>query len=351
MKYNDNSSYVEFIKYSIGVGTDIPVSAKCIDWNDFLQFCNRQGVIGLVYGTLERGGMKIPQQCLFQWLAFAENIKRQNAIVNKRISQCATFFEEKGCRSIVMKGQANGLMYPKPELRSPGDIDIWIEGARKDVINMVLDITPNAHYSIHHIKMPIFKDVSVEVHYRPIFLTNWFKDRKLQQYIASIEERQFSHHQPLGDIEIGTLTEDFDVIYQLLHMWHHFFETRNNFKQFIDYYYLLKKGHVNSTDVVNHLKIFGVLQYAKGIMWVMKEILGLEEKYVYTEPDEILGKQILAESMRFGTFSHNKPRQVFQQLTGNFRLVKYFPSEVLISPLFLIWHQLWKLKIKWDLRK
>ena len=81
-------------------------------------------------------------------------------------------------------------------------------------------------------------------------------------------------------------------------------------------------------------------------MWVMKEVLGLEEKYLYVKPDEKVGMIILSESMRFGTFAENKLKQVIQQFAGNLRLVRYFPSEVLISPLFLIWHQWWKIKVK-----
>lgn len=35
-------------------------------------------------------------------------------------------------------------------------------------------------------QMPAFKDASVEVHYRPIYLRNWFVDKKLARYISSI---------------------------------------------------------------------------------------------------------------------------------------------------------------------
>lgn len=51
-------------------------------------------------------------------------------------------------------------------------------------------------------QMPAFKDASVEVHYRPIYLRNWFVDKKLARYISS--------------------------------MYAHFFSSRNSFKQFID---------------------------------------------------------------------------------------------------------------------
>lgn len=351
--------YIYFIRYTIHSGLPVPDGADKIDWADYLGFCNRQGVIGLVFDGLERSGLRIPQMTLFEWIGFAERIKQQNAIVNKRISRVCRFFTEKGCRSVLLKGQANGLMYPKQELRSPGDIDLWCEGKDVDIIKLVLKECPEAQYSLHHIKMPVFDDVSVEVHYRPIFLPNWYKNRKLQKYIDKEQERQFCNAVEIGNTKIGALTSDFDVVYQLLHMWHHFFETRNNFKQMIDYYFLLKKWHTenvtntddtDSTELVALLKDLGVLRYAKGMMWVMKEVLGLEEKYLYTEPDEKIGKLILNEAMVYGTFSQSKLKQVLQQYTGNLRLLRAFPSEVMISPIYLVWHQWWKLKMKWKVK-
>lgn len=348
-----NKTYIDFIRYAIHSGLPVPEGADRIEWADYLKFCNRQGVIGLVFDGLERSGLRIPQMTIFEWIGFAESIKQQNAIVNKRVSQVCKFFPEKGCRSAILKGQANGLMYPKPELRCPGDIDLWCEGKDIDIIKLVLKKYPGAQYSLHHIKMVVFDDVSVEVHYRPTFLLNWFKDKKLQKYIDKVQEKQFNNMIQLGATEIGALTGDFDVVYQLLHMWHHFFETRNSFKQMIDYYYLLKKCHKENTDtteIVKLLEEFCVLKYAKGMMWVMKEVLGLEEKYLYTEPDEKIGKLILNETMVYGTFSQNRLKEVLQQYVGNLRMARYFPSEVLISPLFLVWHQWWKAKTKWMLK-
>lgn len=354
--------YIDFIRYAIHSDLPVPEGADRIDWADFLGFCIRQGVIGLVFDGLERSELRIPQMTLFEWIGFAENNKQQNAIANKRVTQVCKFFAEKECRCVLLKGPANGLMYPKPELRSPGDIDLWCEGKDVDIIKLVLKECPEAKYSLHHVKMPVFDDVAVEVHYRPIFLPNWFKDKKLQKFIVKVQERQFENLNFTLDVNgIGVLTSDFDVVYQLLHMWHHFFENRNNFKQMIDYFFLLKKCHkepltglgaiTDRTELVGLLKELGVLKYAKGMMWVMKEVLGLEEKYLYTEPDEKIGKLILNETMVYGTFSQNRLKEVLQQFVGNLRLLRAFPSEVIISPIYLVWHQWWKLKMKWKLDK
>lgn len=345
-----NQAYLDFIRYAVGEETVVPESTACINWNDFLEFCNRQGITGLVLNGIQKADIRFNQSALLEWIGTVQMIIQQNAITNKRLKESVVFFERKGLRSCILKGQANGLMYPKPELRSPGDIDIWVEGKREDIIKEVKNVCPDAHYSIHHIKLPIFKDVSVEVHYRPIYMSNRFTDRKLQRYIASIEKKQFENKVAFDNCEIGCLTDDFNVIYQLLHMYHHFFETRNNFKQFIDYYMLLKRGCKNSTDFAKTFRELGVLNYAKGIMWVMKDVFALDENYLVVEPSEKEGRLILSESGYFGTFPTNNFLLVIEKFWANFRVVVHYPMEVLISPLFLIWHQWWRLKMSFALK-
>lgn len=348
-----NKAYLDFIKYCIHPEMEVPSNANFIDWINFMMFCNRQNVMGIVFDGMDKSNLAIPSNVIYEWLAYYESIKKENRVVNLRLAEVSRFFEEKGLRSCVLKGQANGLMYPKPELRSPGDIDIWVEGPPIDIIRIVVKECPDAHYSIHHVKMKKYQDVVVEVHYRPVYLPNWFKDRKLQRYICKKENEQFCHLEVIDGKPVGTLTDEFNLIFQMLHMYNHFFSSRNNLKQLIDYYYLLKKNRFeyNRSEAVKWFKELHVIKYASGVMWVLKEILGMEKEFLIVEPNENVGKVIIKELMNFGINSGESNLSfVWHQFKGNLRLVGIFPSEVLISPLFLVWHQWWKLKMKLRLR-
>ena len=345
-----SKAYLEFIRYSISTDSKVPESASSIDWRDYLHFCNRQSVIGLVFGGIQKADLNIDQSTLMQWIMVAESLKEKNRRINKNTILTDKLFAKLGLRTCIMKGQANGLMYPNPELRTPGDIDVWAEGKPEVVIKKVLGIAPRARYTFQHIKLRIFKKATIEVHYRPMYLTNWFKDRKVQQYISEIEDRQFSNRVPFYGDEIGCLTDDFNVIFQLLHMHSHFFTTRNNFKQFIDYYYLLKKigGNIDKERACELLDRFGVRKYASGIMWIMRETLGLDAECLIMEPHAEMGKLILLESQNLVTTKDKRGRlrYLIRLIFGNLRIARYLPSDVLISPLFLIWHQWWKQKMK-----
>lgn len=353
---NDNTmkeAYRDFIQFSLNESRPIPKNCDKIDWQDFYKFCLYHSIPGVVLYGLEKANLRIPPSILYEWIGTVEFVKKQNALVNKGSVAVTKWWEEKGCRSVILKGQANSLMFPHPELRSPGDIDIWVDDTIINTIKTVLSQYPDAHYSLHHIKMPIFKDLSVEVHYRPIYLINWFHDKKLQKYVKSVEDLQFTHKEVLDGHTIGSLTDDFNVVYQLLHMYAHFFSTRNNFKQFVDYYYLLKRDIPENEKkaVVALMSELKILKYAQGMMWVMRYVLGLEEKFLIVEPSESVGKAILRESLHYGKFSSKKLVYVMQRFIANIRLARLFPSQVLISPLFLVWHQWWKLTTWWKLSK
>lgn len=348
-----NTAYLDFIRYALENGEVVPRSALSIDWYDFLQYCNRQGIVGVVFDGLQHANLKINQNLLYQWISNSEIIRQQNNVLNKRVSQIVGFFNDKGYRSCILKGQANGLMYPRLEVRTPGDIDIWVEGKSEEIIKLVQSVIPKAEYSLHHIKMPVFKDVSVEVHYRPVNLQRRKYDNKLQQYVALVADKQFSHKEMLDGIEIGTLTDGFNAVYQILHMYGHFFSTRNSFKQFIDYYYLLKKelSPEAKDECLRVFKKLHLTKYVTGVMWIMKKVLGLEDDFLIGEVSEKEGRLILKESFRYGTFSNTTWRSVMEQTFANARIISHYPAEVLYSPVYLVWHQWWKVKMIMELRK
>ena len=86
--------YIDFIRYAIGSRPSVPEGVEGMDWADFLAFCTRQGIAGLMFGGLERSGLRIPQGVLFEWIGNAENIKRTNLTVDKRCHQISLFWEQ-----------------------------------------------------------------------------------------------------------------------------------------------------------------------------------------------------------------------------------------------------------------
>ena len=198
-------------------------------------------------GVLFDGIKKLPaeyvgieKELLLQWMAKSQMLEKANVRLNDAAIQVSEWFRKKGFRTCILKGQGNALMYPNPYSRTPGDIDIWVEGGDKRVISFVRSISPHKKACYHHIEFPSYKGVEVEVHYRPSFLLCFWHDRRLQKYYERVKEEQFSHRVMLGEQgEIAIPTVEFNLIFQLTHIFSHLKNEGIGLRQLLDYYYVL----------------------------------------------------------------------------------------------------------------
>ena len=81
----------------------------------------------------------------------------------------------------------------------------------------------------------------------------------------------------------------------------------------IDYYYLLKRGLTdddrNETNRV--LKQVGIYKFASAVMYVMKHILGIDDKFLLMPPNERIGKILVSEMLQGGNFGFYDNRYSF----------------------------------------
>ena len=133
-----------------------------------------QCLVGILFDGIkklpaEHVGMK--KELLLQWMAESQMLEKANVRLNDAAIQVSEWFQKKGFRTCILKGQGNALMYPNPYSRTPGDIDIWVEGGDKRVISFVRSISPHEKACYHHIDFPSYKGVEVEVHCSPILIS------------------------------------------------------------------------------------------------------------------------------------------------------------------------------------
>ena len=350
--------FYELVQVALGVKDKLSRTPSEKEWTEFFLSSQKQTIAGIVFSALEElasQGQKPATQLLFEWIGLCEQIKAQNKRVNKRCIEITRLFAEAGFRSCILKGQGNALMYPDPLLRSSGDIDIWIDGNRKDIKDFVISRCPDAQDGDLHIDFPIYRDVPVEVHYKPRYANIPKYNKRIQDWFKWQEEAQFTHKVELDDAEICVPTTTFNAIHQLSHIQGHFFVEGIGLRQFVDYFYVLKKIHdegsaENFTDLFEYL---GLLKFARGVMWVEHKVLGSPEEFLICETDERIGKAILKEIEEGGNFGFHDQRYAFRNkgylargLVDCYRLLKlayYFPQEALWKILRKVENQKWKI--------
>ena len=235
--------FFEFLRFCIGSAKEIPGSLKEVDWKELYAIAKKQCLVGILFDGIKKlpaeyVGMK--KELLLQWMAESQMLEKANVRLNDAAIQVSEWFLKKGFRTCILKGQGNALMYPNPYSRTPGDIDIWVEGGDKRVISFVRSISPHEKACYHHIEFPSYKGVEVEVHYRPSFLLCYWHNRKFQKYYERVKEEQFSHRVMLGEQgEIAIPMVEFNLIFQLTHIFSHLMNEGIGLRQLVDYYYVL----------------------------------------------------------------------------------------------------------------
>ena len=235
--------FFDFLRFCIGSAKEIPDSSKEADWKELYAIAKKQCLVGVLFDGIKKlpaeyVGMK--KELLLQWMAESQMLEKANVRLNDAAIQVSEWFRKKGFRTCILKGQGNALMYPNPYSRTPGDIDIWVEGEDKRVISFVRSISPHEKACYHHIEFPSYKGVEVEVHYRPSFLLCFWHNRRLQKYYERVKEEQFSHRVMLGEQgEIAIPTVEFNLIFQLTHIYSHLMNEGIGLRQLLDYYYVL----------------------------------------------------------------------------------------------------------------
>ena len=218
-----------------------------IDWRQLYNFAFRQALLGFCFDGIERLTKEfseelkqnsIERDLLMTWMGAAQQIRRQNVKVNAVAGKLYSKFREDGLRCCILKGQGNALMYPNPYSRTPGDIDVWVNASREDIteyakryFNLADDIR------FHHLETTM-DGVPVELHFFPCSMNNPLYHARLQKWFKRNADLQCSNVVSLpdgaGDIAIPTTA--FNVVYQLTHLYHHFFDEGIGMRQIIDYF-------------------------------------------------------------------------------------------------------------------
>ena len=237
-----------------------------MNWHELYSFASKQALLGLCFEGIERLGKEYPEELkqnpigrelLMTWMGKAQQIRRQNLKVNAVAGKLFSMLREDGLRCCILKGQGNALMYLNPYSRTPGDIDVWVNASREDITKYA-----KHHFEIgddirfHHLETS-FDGVPVELHFFPGIMNNPIYNARLQKWFKRNADLQCSNvvSLPDGIGEIAIPTTAFNVVYQLTHLYHHFFDEGIGMRQIIDYFLVVNDFSKNvflDTDFSNH---------------------------------------------------------------------------------------------------
>ena len=372
---NDITACFAFLRYSLGKKENMSRVITGMDWQELYSFASKQALLGLCFEGIERLGKEYPvelkrnpigRELLMTWMGKAQQIRRQNMKVNAVASKLFSMLREDGMRCCILKGQGNALMYPNPYSRTPGDIDVWINASRERIMEYASKkFVLGEDIRLQHLETSL-DGVPVELHFFPCSMNNPIYHARLQKWFKRNADLQCSNvvSLPDGIGEIAIPTTAFNVVYQLTHLYHHFFDEGIGMRQIIDYYYVVISDYllvINDESLgirdtlQRELKHLGLWKFAGAVMYVLHETLGLSEEKMIAPMDEKRGKLLLAEILNGGNFGQHftkyghftqqgMAKKYFLKIWRNMHFVRYYPAEALSEPIFRTWHFFWR---KW----
>lgn len=396
--------YYKFIQFALGTyeGKEFLDGSALngFDWQRFYAFAKKQTLVGIIMEGISRLPKAVaPKQgLLMNWFMMSQNIRRQNMMLNAATAEIYNKVKAAGYNCCILKGQANAAMYANPAARTPGDVDMWVNASREEIRQLAQTLANEKgridEESYNHIALTT-NAISVELHYTPGFMANFTYNRRLQQWFRESIAAQCRNMIALPDEagEVAAPTADFNAVYQLYHLYHHYFYEGVGLRQVVDYYYVMwnvecgmwseECGVKNSSldnsssqakprttqhstfNIQHSLTRLGLWHFAGAMMYVLHEVLGLPEEKMIAPMDKKRGEMLLNDILCGGNFGHHDERHAWGRDTydGNgfkhgalghnllrlhrdLRLLRYYPSEALSEPVFRLWHYYWRWKMK-----
>lgn len=362
--------FFELLQVAVGTRRRLSSVPTAEEWQAVFDMAVRQALIGVCADGIDAldNEQRPPRTVAMRWAMTVVQIEKMSRRQNMQAVDVQRRFAKEGFRSCIFKGVGvAAAYYPNPLRRQGGDIDIWLEGGRRRIVEYVRSLSPRETVSYHHIDFKAVKNPVIEVHFFPTFLLNPWRNMRMMDYWKREAPRQMTNRVelPEGLGVITAPTDDVNVIALLGHIMHHFLEEGVGMRQIVDYYYLLTRGcrELDREATKRLLCDFHMTKFAGAVMYVLRVVLGMDGRFMITEPDAKAGRMLLDNIMKGGNFGkYNEDIKTIHQAGGpldrfirreryNMRLLRnyteeYF-SEIAYRVFYFFYRKYWN---EWRLR-
>lgn len=349
------------------------------EWNEIFGLAKKQALVGIMFEGIERLPQEQwpPRNVVLQWTMMVESIKHRNRQTTDVCLRLTEALDQDGFETCILKGQANHVYYDGlnsghslGQLRICGDVDVWIWPKAKTLhpVKSIIDYCQRKKILLSlchlHAEVKPVNGVPVEIHFRPSFLNHTLRDRYFQQLFQSA---QFEKVNIDGCGELTKLREDYDLLFQMNHIYRHLLDEGVGMRQVLDFYMLLKayrKESLVRNDLMDgsalqkHVKACGMSRFASALMYVLQKIFDMDSSELLCAPSEHHGSFLLDEMMLAGNFGHYDARmrilevkkgklsyqlqKASRRFKRNLRFLTSYPGEVICEPIARVEHFLWR---------
>jgi hypothetical protein len=277
--------FYELIRVSAGQLDCLSRGPEPEEWQVLYEMARQQQLTGVCYHgaqALFEFGLRVPHELIIDWMAEAEEIEEQNAMLTQRCVEVQKLLSESGFKSSVLAGQGIAHDYGETlqSLRQPDGIDMYVDGEEGKL--RVFLMAWNEKDARLHARIGLGKNP-----YRNKLLKPWFEKNHRALFVK--------------DGELTRPSVSMTFMYSLITLYWRFIYQGITLRDLMDCFFALKRvAGYDKAAAINYEKVLnglGLLHFSQGVMWVMQEVFGLEEKAQIVKPLESKGSFILQEVM------------------------------------------------------
>lgn len=377
MKHSEEQQRIlfEFLRIAVDREQALSRSLSTDEWQWLFDICFMHGLVGLGFKAIERmpKEQRPTMQQWLQWTGQAEIVRQTNETVNQQSAKVQRILKKHGLDNFIIKGQGLACLYPAPDYRKSGDIDVWVmprgyenrrlSKRRRRVIQILKPYTAKGKEIVyHHMDFTSIENTHVEIHFTPTWMFSPLHNRRVQRWFDNQFKLQGMEAQGFTMPSLET-----HLVIVMMHMFRHLFAEGINLKQLTDSYYILKEYHYRQLDLSNDRKLeisknnnldnqnlenllaaFGLRRFVGAVEYVLQQMYGMPDAWcivpVEASAGRVLLHDVLNTGMVEGIHDNTLKRFVVYQL-HSFRYWLIYPQEMFWSFPFKIIHWCWRQKI------
>lgn len=286
-------------------------------WKAIADMARRQSVAALIADK----ALSLPKESLppkeqnILFVAQIEQTKSLNRKLIRILSKLAEEYASADFSFVLLKGLSNGINYPDPLLRSPGDLDLWLY--RTDDYERSKELITGKGFEIEdggdhiHYKFEV-EGVSVENHRRITYFDHRKYDRRFKEQEKELAEKaDFSFAQIEDGLRVKQLPVEMNAFFIFQHMFRHFVHLGVGARQFCDWLLFLSKYR----DAIAPAS-FTALAESYALLYPMQVFARVAIKYlgalesIFPFPviqDEKYADLVMKDIMESGNFGFHRP--------------------------------------------
>ena len=274
-----------------------------IDWNALIQMAEKHKVLPFLFDILQGADLPQEQQKILQ--KKGQQTVQQSYRLLFLSKSIIEELKEYGIDAILLKGSGVAALYPVPEYRKSGDIDILMKN--KEEAERACKILEKRGFckkeyqaAHHHIACSGVDGIEMELH---VTLAEPFDSEKTNTYLKQCQVSFFEHRksQDVMGVTFELAADAYQAFYLLLHMLQHFLRAGFGLKLLCDWVVFWEKPvrKEEKDTFIQLLEGSGLIGFASIITAVCVKYLQLDrEKVAFLLDRESFDKKTVSSFMK-----------------------------------------------------